>query len=308
MEGPGPSKRRDVYAGVDGRPSQSSTRQPQQRKAVPPGYLHDLLHSRHLMKTVGLRKQAKDRNMIPNPLVGVPVKPKSAHGPHASRRAAKAVTPQLPELFQQRKLFLDRRKDRKNRERQNDRTKTGGKPTTTGARQERRLEQRQDTAAGESDDTINLLSLPEELLLKIVCHLTHEEAKPLFLVCKELSATLKNAIKFHFNFATPTAMAVPDGGLILDTNQKHLMPLGRRPQKRRAVTAYMDVMAHLRKGQRNVIEKEAPTTSTQSAAAPRALMFNTPQTTPTSLQPLPAVSVDGLGGTPVNRRQNGDRR
>ena len=25
-----------------------------QKRAVPPGYLHDLLHSRHLMKTVGL--------------------------------------------------------------------------------------------------------------------------------------------------------------------------------------------------------------------------------------------------------------
>ena len=298
----------------------SATKAHAPRKAVPPGYLHDLLHSRHLMKTVGLRKQMDSRN-IPNPLAGVPVKTSrlKSHGVHARHgqysqhgqygqdgqhkhtikhtRVSKAATPKLPELFQQRKLYLDRRKERRSKKRREERE------TNAPARTKKGTTVVSTADADHADDDINLLCLPEELLLKIVCYLTHEEAKPLFLVCKELSETLKNAIKFHFNYATPMAMASKagaglgapfpaSGDISPDPEDKAIMPMARRPQKKRAVTAYADVLGHLKKGgQRNVVTKEAPSGSTHSLAAPRALMFSTPQTTPTSLQQqLPALS------------------
>ena len=291
----------------------SATKAHAPRKAVPPGYLHDLLHSRHLMKTVGLRKQTDCRN-IPNPLAGVPVKTPRltshhGHGRDGGRErererereahvnvkkrshVSKAETPKLPELFQQRKLYLDRRKDRKNKKRREE--GASARARKEAVRRTKPADEHADDGdvASEDDYEINLLSLPEELLLKIVCYLTHEEAMPLFLVCKELNETLKNAIKFHFNFATPMAMAAmgtangANGGPLNHAHGRNgLGPLVRRPQKKRAVTAYADVLGHLKKGgQRNVI-KEAPSSSTHSLAAPRALMFNTPQTTPTSLQ------------------------
>lgn len=266
---------------------------PAPRKAVPPGYLHDLLHSRHLMKMMGLRKQSESRDMNPNPLANVPIKaPRASH--HGHQRASKASTPKLPELFQQRKLYLDRRK----------RTNIKQKSRVRGAEAARRAGGNSARTVNEANDAMNLLSLPEELLLKIVCYLTHEEAKPLFLVCKELSETLKNAIQFHFNFATPTAVAASKGEQIRGNN-KVLMPLARRPQKKRAVTAYADVLGHLKRGgQRNVIDKEGPTSSMQSLAAPRALMFNTPQTTPTSLpQQLPALSGVSAEAAPTPRKK-----
>jgi hypothetical protein len=183
MDGTSGNKRRGAEASVDGRPREvsTSTRQPQQRKAVPPGYLHDLLHSRHLMKTVGLRRQSNDRNMIASSLKRVQTSTRNQGG-LKQKRVTKTGTPTLPELFQQRKRFLDRRKDRKEK---NKRTSD---------------KHRIESANGDPAST-GLLSLPEELLLKIVCSLTHEEATPLFLVCKELNLTLRNAIKFHFNFA-----------------------------------------------------------------------------------------------------------
>ena len=253
--------------------------------------------------------------MIPNPLANVPVK--TSRGSH-HQRMSKAATPKLPELFQQRKLYLDRRnhssgndnkslkgsKSSKNRDR---------REGASGGREQRREGSRDphvDRNKDIDEDPINLLSLPEELLLKIVCYLTHEEAKPLFLVCKELCQTLKNAIQFHFNFATPIAMAAPKGQRTRD-NSKVFMPPARRPLKKRAVTAYADVLGHLKKGgQRNVIEKEAPTSSSQSLAAPRTLMFNTPQTTPTSLQQqLPALSGVSMEAapTPVKKRHKSVR-
>lgn len=208
----------------------TSTAQPtRQKKAVPPGYLHDLLHSRHLMKTVGLRSGRKDGPSI-NPLIH--------GGRQLYNKATFARSPRLPELFEQRKLFLQKRKK---------------KMMVT-------------SVPKEPGSNVGLLSLPEDVLLKVVCYLEHDDIKPLFQVCKELGNTLRNAIKFHFNYATPT-MALGE----------ETMPMAKRPQKRRAVTAYADVMAHLKKGQRNVIEKTAP--SSTHSTAPRALRF-TPQSTP----------------------------
>ena len=236
--------------------------------------------------------------MIPNPLANVPVKaPRASH--HGPQRASKASTPKLPELFQQRKLYLDRRKHAKIKQRPRVRDENAGTSQTPNTANDA------NTGTMATDvDAINLLSLPEELLLKIVCYLTQEEAKPLFLVCKELCETLKNAIQFHFNFATPTAVMASKSEEIIQ-DDKIRMPLARRPQKRRAVTAYANVLGHLKRGgQRNVIEKEGPSSSTQSLAAPRALTFNTPQTTPTSLQQqLPALSGVSAEAAPMPKKR-----
>lgn len=218
------------YEGKSKAGGPTSTTQPtRQKKAVPPGYLHDLLHSRHLMKTVGLRSGRKDGPSM-NPLIH--------GGRQLYNKSTFARSPRLPELFEQRKLFLQKRKKK---------LMVTSVPKAPGS-------------------NVGLLSLPEDVLLKVVCYLEHDDIKPLFQVCKELGNTLRNAIKFHFNYATPT-MALGE----------ETMPMAKRPQKRRAVTAYADVMAHLKKGQRNVIEKTAP--SSTHSTAPRALRF-TPQSTP----------------------------
>lgn len=85
---------------------------------------------------------------------------------------------------------------------------------------------------------------------------------------------LRNAVKFHFNYATPVVAAHEDAA-----------PQAKRPAKKRALTAYADVMAHLRRGQRHVVESE-PSVSEQSTG-PRALSFTplqTPQGTPVGKQ------------------------
>lgn len=222
---------------AEGKPrvgGQTSSAQPtrQQKKAVPPGYLHDLLHSRHLMKTVGLRGKRRETSSM-NPLKG--------GGRQLYNKPSLTGSPRLPELFEQRKLFLQKKK--------------------RGLEYQRNQGQRKDSVAG-----VGLLSLPEDVLLKIVCYLEHDDIKPLFRVCKELGNTLRNAVKFHFNYATPTVAL-----------GEETMPFAKRPQKRKAVTAYADVVAHLKRGQRNVIEREAP--SSTHSTAPRALRF-TPQSTP----------------------------
>ena len=100
---------------------------------------------------------------------------------------------------------------------------------------------------------------------------------------------LRNAIKFHFNYATP----------MMQLNEEDAMPLAKRHHKRRrAVTAYADVVAHLQKGQRNVVQKEAP--GSTHSTGPRALRF-TPQTTPLANtshrgeRPEPLTTA-GIGG------------
>lgn len=86
------------------------------RRAVPPGYLHDLLHTRHLMKSVGLRG-------IPNQQNTSSKNVQSSAAVASGRLAALAkpllkngVRPPntLPSLFEYRKQFLQtkRRKER----------------------------------------------------------------------------------------------------------------------------------------------------------------------------------------------------
>ncbi|XP_059439522.1 F-box protein At4g35930-like isoform X2 [Corylus avellana] len=56
----------------------------------------------------------------------------------------------------------------------------------SGARSESRLE-----------------SLPMELLFKIVCHLPHDQLKPVFHVSKRIREAVQTAKKTHFDYTTP---------------------------------------------------------------------------------------------------------
>ena len=168
-----------------------------QKKAVPPGYLHDLLHSRHLMRTVGLRgSQTSGSHTMPK---GNGVHKKMMEirkrGHSLLNKPSLLGTPTLPELFQQREMFLQKKK---------------------------RDEDVETPYKCRPNDPTGLLSLPEDVLvrvlslclsvslslclsvcvfqglhvllllqLKVVCHLNHEEIKPLFRVCKDLRNTVR---------------------------------------------------------------------------------------------------------------------
>jgi hypothetical protein len=106
-----------------------------------------------------------------------------------------------------------------------------------------------------------LLSLPEDVLLKVVCLLTHEELKPLFQVCKALRTTLHNAVAFHFNFSTPSR----------HIEETAPPALGER-QKRPARTNAIQVMSRLSRGGRGAGAGRGSGGSARSAA-PRALDF-----------------------------------
>lgn len=86
-----------------------------------------------------------------------------------------------------------------------------------------------------------------------------------------LALQLREAVRFHFNYATPTMATADD-----------CLPEARKPKRRKAVTALAGVMAHLKRGQRNVVERDAP--SSANSTGPRALSF-TPQTTPVARNP-----------------------
>ena len=126
----------------------------------------------------------------------------------------------------------------------------------------------------------------------------------MFSVCKQLRETLEEAIKFHFNYATPSRGGGGGGGMCNDdmtpTAALAAAVAARRPERRRAVTAVANVMAHLR--QRNVRALPAPripnhhqfhhhhqyhaqgptsTSNTTSRVQGRVLSF-TPQGTPMS--------------------------
>lgn len=101
--------------------------------------------------------------------------------------------------------------------------------------------------------------------------------KSLFSI--SLLMQLENAVKFHFNYATPNI-----------GQAEEYLPQAKRPTKKRAVTAYADVVAHLRRGkQRNVVPMEAP--GSGNSTGPRTLRF-TPQTTPLSRQTTIELDFD----------------
>lgn len=104
-----------------------------------------------------------------------------------------------------------------------------------------------------------------------------------------ITLQLRDAIKFHFNYATPSRM-------ITEEQTLH----AKRPERKKAVTALSDVLAHLRRHQRQVA---APTRLGQSNAPgstqstkPRMLSF-TPQVTPLSHRSLfSATEHEAAGG------------
>ncbi|KAL5196990.1 hypothetical protein ABZP36_000502 [Zizania latifolia] len=58
------------------------------------------------------------------------------------------------------------------------------------------------------DDTLNLVeSLPQEILVKVMCKLNHSDLRQLLLVSKPVSEATKVATELHFAFATPSCKA-----------------------------------------------------------------------------------------------------
>jgi hypothetical protein len=99
------------------------------------------------------------------------------------------------------------------------------------------------------------------------------------LYSTSLLMQLENAVKFHFNYATPNIGQAEEN-----------LPQAKRFTKKRAVTAYADVVAHLKRGkQRNVVPMEAP--GSGNSTGPRTLRF-TPQTTPLSRQTTIELDFD----------------
>lgn len=144
----------------------------------------------------------------------------------------------------------------------------------------------------------------------MVCYLKHDDVKPLFLVCKQLHGTLREAIRFHFNYATPSRGAPAEGA-----SPALAAVAARRPDRRRAVTAFSDVLAHLRQRSQRAAAGPPPLPHTGNAAAPgstqsarpRMLSF-TPQATPMSRLGTPQLARQLLitpGGTPAGPSQRG---
>lgn len=139
------------------------------RRAVPPGYLHDLLHTRHLMKSVGLQipppsGQQQHAARKSGPVVAVT----NARLAPLPRRTHSGLRYSLKSLFEQRTKWLERRR-RKDRKNGTPYQQHPGKP-------------------------VGLLSLPEEVLLKIMCYLRHDEVAPMFTVCKQLNQTVSDFV------------------------------------------------------------------------------------------------------------------
>lgn len=186
------------------------------RKAVAPGYLRDILQAKQLMKSVGLRVDAPSANRscnTTNTATSKVLNGTTILGRHEQLYVPPAT---LPILFAQRKKFL-----------QNNKLK--------GTKQPYRLNEQL---------PVGLLSLPEDVLLKIVCYLRHNEIWPLFQACKQLNNTLKTAVHFHFNYATPYRTGEECG------------PPQPRPERirKRAVTNLAAVLCHLTRSGRLTAE------------------------------------------------------
>jgi hypothetical protein len=84
------------------------------RKAVPPGYLHDLLHARHRMNSLGIRLGPDGHLPPPRPLADLPAPgPSAAPAPAlrtAHQRAPYVPAKTLPLFFEQRKRYLQQKK------------------------------------------------------------------------------------------------------------------------------------------------------------------------------------------------------
>ncbi|EFN51261.1 hypothetical protein CHLNCDRAFT_141170 [Chlorella variabilis] len=133
----------------------------------------------------------------------------------------------------------------------------------------------------EQRDGEGLLALPEDVLLKVVCFLTHDELKPLFQVCKALRTTLRNAVAYHFNYNTPSRPV-----------EEHVPPVLGERQRRPARTNVQQVMSRLARGVRGVSGRSSGTTASSRSTAPRALDF---ADLPASGSGVPAAVPVALG-------------
>ncbi|GAB4820094.1 hypothetical protein N2152v2_007140 [Parachlorella kessleri] len=191
------------------------------RKAtVAPGYLRDLLQARQRMKSMGLKAAqagGSGGSVAASTTSTAAAKCGSRAGAlTAARQEQLYVAPAtLPLLFAQRKKYL--------------------------------LDKRQSTPQPyrlNEELPVGLLSLPEDVLLKIMCYLRHDEIKPLFQVCKSLNHTLRTAVHFHFNYATP----------FRDMEGRAPPPQRRDPNKKRSNTNLAAVLAHLTRSGRLTVE------------------------------------------------------
>ena len=123
----------------------------QKRRAVPPGLLRDLLQARDEIRRVGLKEGHAVAPSAAGRSTG------AAAGPAGPRSSSAAYVPPrtLPLLFAQRKHFLQQHKAKA-----------------------------QHADAFQRQPGEGLLALPEDVLLKIVCLLSHDELQPLFQVRK----------------------------------------------------------------------------------------------------------------------------
>lgn len=94
------------------------------KRAVPQGYLHDLLQSRHMMKTVGLQGLGRLKSMDcklaklhpHSTSFGKKITSDIRHGANVfsyNKTVALHTTQKLPELFEHRKRFLQKKKRQK---------------------------------------------------------------------------------------------------------------------------------------------------------------------------------------------------
>jgi len=79
-------------------------------------------------------------------------------------------------------------------------------PAGTGPHSPVRTLRKQRSTRHHMDDTVSLLeSLPEDVLIKVLCKVNHSDLRQLLLVSKPVSQATIVAKELHFAFATPTA-------------------------------------------------------------------------------------------------------
>ncbi|KAL6782685.1 hypothetical protein ACKKBG_A07720 [Auxenochlorella protothecoides x Auxenochlorella symbiontica] len=223
---------------------QTQERIPQQaaakRRAMPPGFLGNYMQARASMASVGLGPAAPEghgRASSSGP-AGCSTRT-SVLGPSAAGQRAAPFVPAttLPSLFAHRKHYL---------------------------RAQRRANPDQQPYCQHQGKPVGFLSLPEDVLLKILCFLKHDELRPLMAVCTQLRKTFKDAVVFHFNFTTPYR----------PSNEESLPGQPRPPvrTRKRSATNLAVVLARLGRNNRHLAPGALNVCGPRSTA-PRALTF-----------------------------------
>uniref|UniRef100_A0A0E0LM74 F-box domain-containing protein n=1 Tax=Oryza punctata TaxID=4537 RepID=A0A0E0LM74_ORYPU len=86
-------------------------------------------------------------------------------------------------------------------------------PSPSGPHSPVRTLRKQRSTRLHMDDTVSLLeSLPQDVLIKVLCKVNHSDLRPLLLVSKQVSEATVVAREQHFAFATPSSKAALRGG------------------------------------------------------------------------------------------------